>query len=104
MAELVVSLCILDNEVTPGVKKFVIHNMSINNPGIAISFISAYHRIIDSQSRYLIVLLFLFYMYAYMILQIGGKIRRVYPPKNFLSPISLKVREIIVRVDLFQFS
>ena len=32
-----------------------------------------------------------------------GKIRQVYPPKNFLSPISLKVREIIVLVNLFQF-
>ena len=30
-----------------------------------------------------------------------GKIRQVYPPKNFLSPISLKVREIIVPVNLF---
>ena len=30
-----------------------------------------------------------------------GKIRQVYPPKNFLSPISLKVREIIVLVNLF---
>ena len=32
-----------------------------------------------------------------------GKIRQVYPPKNFLPPISLKVREIIVLVNLFQF-
>ena len=32
---------------------------------------------------------------------IWGKIRQVYPPKNFLSPISLKVRKIIVLVDLF---
>ena len=32
---------------------------------------------------------------------IWGKIRQVYPPKNFLSPISLKVREIIVLVNLF---
>ena len=30
-----------------------------------------------------------------------GKIRQVYPPKNFLSPISLKVREIIILVNLF---
>ena len=30
-----------------------------------------------------------------------GKIRQVYPPKNFLSPIYLKVREIIVLVNLF---
>ena len=29
------------------------------------------------------------------------KIRQVYPPKNFLSPISLKVREIIDLVNLF---
>ena len=32
---------------------------------------------------------------------IWGKIRQVYTPKNFLSPISLKVREIIVLVNLF---
>ena len=32
---------------------------------------------------------------------IWGKIRQMYPPKNFLSPISLKVREIIVLVNLF---
>ena len=32
---------------------------------------------------------------------IRGKICQVYPPKNFLSPISLKVREIIVLVNLF---
>ena len=32
---------------------------------------------------------------------IWGKIRQVYPPKNFLSPISLEVREIIVLVNLF---
>ena len=32
---------------------------------------------------------------------IWDKIRQVYPPKNFLSPISLKVREIIVLVNLF---
>ena len=30
-----------------------------------------------------------------------GKIRHVYPPKNFLSPISLKFREIIVLVNFF---
>ena len=30
-----------------------------------------------------------------------GKIRQVYPPKNFLSLISLKVRDIIVLVNLF---
>ena len=30
-----------------------------------------------------------------------GKIRQVYSPKNFLLPISLKVREIILLVDLF---
>ena len=32
---------------------------------------------------------------------IWGKIRQVYPPKNFLSLISLKGREIIVLVNLF---
>ena len=32
---------------------------------------------------------------------IWGKIRQVYPPKNFLCPISLKVRKIIVLVNLF---
>ena len=32
---------------------------------------------------------------------IWGKIRQVYPPKNLLSPISLKFCEIIVLVDLF---
>ena len=32
---------------------------------------------------------------------IWGKIRQVYLPKNFLSPISLKVREIFVLVNLF---
>ena len=37
------------------------------------------------------------YSYYY----IWGKIRQVYSPKNFLSPISLKVREIIVLVNLF---
>ena len=30
-----------------------------------------------------------------------GKIRQVYPPQKLLSPISLKVREIIVLVILF---
>ena len=30
-----------------------------------------------------------------------GKIRQVYPPKNFLYPISLRVRKIIVLVNLF---
>ena len=30
-----------------------------------------------------------------------GKIREVYTPKKFLSPISLKVREIIFLVNLF---
>ena len=33
--------------------------------------------------------------------RIWGKIRQVYPPKNFLFPISLTVREIIVLVNLF---
>ena len=32
---------------------------------------------------------------------IWGRIRQMYPPKNFLSPISLKVREIIVLLNLF---
>ena len=36
-----------------------------------------------------------------MIVDIWGKIRQVYPPKNLLSPISLKVREIVVLVNLF---
>ena len=36
-----------------------------------------------------------------MCVRIWGKIRQVYPSKNFLSPISLKVREIIVLVNLF---
>ena len=30
-----------------------------------------------------------------------GKIRQVYPPKNFLSAIFLEVREIIFLVNLF---
>ena len=34
------------------------------------------------------------------IADIWGKIQ-VYPPKNFLSPISLKIREIILLVNLF---
>ena len=33
----------------------------------------------------------------------SGKIGQVYPPKNFLSPISLKDSEIIVLVNLFWF-
>ena len=32
---------------------------------------------------------------------IWGKIRQVYPPKNFLTPISLKVRKIIVPENPF---
>ena len=32
---------------------------------------------------------------------IWGKIRQVYTPKNLLSPISLKVRKIIVLLNLF---
>ena len=32
---------------------------------------------------------------------IWGKIRQVYPPENFLSPISLKVRKIIVLMNRF---
>ena len=28
-----------------------------------------------------------------------GKIRQVYPPKNFLSPISLKVRESLYSIN-----
>ena len=32
---------------------------------------------------------------------IRGKIRQVYPTQNYLSPISLKVREIIFLVNLF---
>ena len=32
---------------------------------------------------------------------VWGKIRQMYPPKKFLSPISLKVHEIIVLVNLF---
>ena len=34
------------------------------------------------------------------LIMIWGKIRQVYPPKNFLSPISLKARKIIVLVNL----
>ena len=34
-------------------------------------------------------------------IDIRGKIRQVYPPKNFLSPISLKIRKTIVLVNLF---
>ena len=36
-----------------------------------------------------------------MFFKYWGKIRQGYPTKNFLSPISLKVREIIVLVNLF---
>ena len=43
----------------------------------------------------------LVYAYTVFIIRVWGKIRQVYPPKNFLSPISLKVREIIVLVNLF---
>ena len=32
---------------------------------------------------------------------IWDKIRQMYQPKNFLSPVSLKVREIIVLLNLF---
>ena len=41
------------------------------------------------------------FLYRIQPFTIWGKIRQVYPPKNFLSPISLKVREIIVLVNLF---
>ena len=37
---------------------------------------------------------------AYLLF-LWGKISQVYPSQNFLSPISLKVREIIVLVNLF---
>ena len=67
-------------------------------------FASSWNSISSSLSMFFLrdwsCFIYIIIYYNIIYYYIWGKIRQVYPPKNFLSPISLKVCEIIVLVNL----